>query len=211
MNGLSFSQMRRIQFIAANYSRLQGLRGLPIGLLLFGMSFWANVQHGPAPRPVLIPILLGMAAVGLYWLVDRYYKQAFGQVIPVTRGHLGWLVNIATTVLALVAFLIENTAHLSFSPTGIVLAAAFLIDYLMLVLMTQQWYLPFWPVFPLLMSIVSILPVLGLADWWTVMGIKVQILGVMMASGLIMVAAAMSSHVYFTRMLTREVSHGGSV
>ena len=71
--------------------------------------------------------------------------------------------------------------------------------------------MPFWPLFALLIALFSILPVFGLYGWWWLIGAKAQIYGVMMVSGLIMVVAAIVSHVIFTRMLSREVPNGGRV
>src|SRR5512146_1312414 len=104
MDGLSFSRIRRIQFLAANYSRLQGLRGLPLGLLLFAVTVWAALQRGPAPRPILIPLALGTVTAILYWWIDRYYKQAFGKVIQAPRGHLEWIIGIGGAIVGLAAF-----------------------------------------------------------------------------------------------------------
>lgn len=212
MTGLSFSQIQRIRFVAANYSRLQGLRGLPVGLLLFAVALWANWQHGPAPRPVFIPLVLCAVGVALYWLIDRYYRRAFGKVAPRPRGHLSDWVGLAGGALALAAFFIENAAHhLLFSPTGLVLAAGLLADYLLLVRETHIRYMPFWPLFSLLLVIISILPVFGLYGWWLAVGIQVQILAVMMASGLIYSIASVASHLYFVHWLPGEALDGGRI
>jgi hypothetical protein len=212
MNDLPISQIRRTRFIAANYSRLQGLRIFPFGLLLFAVTYITNLQHGPAPHSVLPQILFAIAAAVLYWLIDRYYTRTFGQIVRPSRGHLDLIAGICGGAMGLVAFLIENNYHhLPFSPIGLVLAAAIIIDYLMLARITEVWYMPFWPVFALLIAIISILPVLGLTGWWTIIGARTQFMGVLMASGLIFIVYSIASHIYFIKMLSQEVPDGGSV
>lgn len=211
MDGLAFSQIRRIRFIAANYSRLQGLRILPIGLLLFAVTFWTTLQRGPAPRPILIPLILSASAAGLYVLIDRYYKKVFGQVVQAPRGHLDWIVSIGGAAAGLGALFVDMNFHLPFSALGLVIAIAFLVDYLMLVRITEVWYMPFWPAFSLFVAIFSLLPLFGLTGWWRMIGVQTQLLGVLLASGLVMLIASVASHLYFTQVLSREVPNGGSI
>jgi hypothetical protein len=212
MNDLPISQIRRTRFIAANYSRLQGLRILPFGMLLFAVIYVSNIQRGPAPHSILPQFLFVIAAAVLYWLIDRYYTRTFGQIVRPSRGHLDLIAAIGGGAMGLAAFLIENNYHhLPFSVIGLVLAAAIIIDYLLLAGITEVWYMPFWPVFALLIAIVSILPIFGLTGWWIIIGARTQFIGVLMASGLIFIAYAITSHIYFIKMLSREVSNGGSV
>lgn len=210
MNAVNLPDPRRIQFIAANYSRLQGLRSLPIGLLLFFVTFWANQQRGPAPRPILAPILIAAAGLGLYWLIDGYYTRAFGRVIS-PRGHIDWVVGMIGAVVGLAAFGVDITWDLPVSAVGLCLAVSILADYLMLARINQVWYMSFSPVFALLIALVSVLPALGFEDWWQALGIKTGLLGVLMVSGLILIAASIVSHVYFTRALAQEARYGRSV
>jgi hypothetical protein len=208
MNELSFSQLRRILFIAANYTRLQGLRALPLAFLLFAVTFWANWERGPVPRPLHIPLLLSAVSAGLYWLIDGYYKRAFGQAVQAPQGHLYWVFLAAGALLALIAFIIDVTLQLPFIIVGIVMGAGLLIDYLMLVRITQVWYMPIYPLFGLSIIFVSVLPVFGLEGWWTVIGARSHLLGVIMSAGLIMTAAAVVSHIVFTRALPKEAPNG---
>lgn len=210
MNAVNLPDPRRIQFIAANYSRLQGLRSLPIGLLVFFVTLWANQQRGPAPRPVLVPVLIAAAGLGLYGLIDMYYKRVFGQVVS-PRGHLDWILGIAGAVAGLVAFAIDITWEPPVSMIGLCLAAAVLADYLTLVQINRIWYLSFAPVFALLIALVSILPALGLDGWWRALGIKTGVLGVLLVSGLILIVSSLASHFYFIHVLAQEARYGRSV
>jgi hypothetical protein len=213
MTRFAFSQMRQTRLIAASYSRLQGLRGLPVGFGLFAISFWANAQRGPAPRPVTIPVLLGAVALALYWLIDRYYVRAFGKVHQArgSRRYLELIGAMAGTGLALAAFYVDVSYRLPFSATGLILAGALLLDYLLAVRFTEFWYMPFWPMFALLIGLLSILPLLGLDGWWEWVGARAQILGITMLAGLDIVIASAISHLYFTWSLSAEVSHGRSL
>lgn len=213
MDPTAFSQMRQIRLIAASYSRLQGLRGLPVGFGLFAISFWASVQHGPAPRPVTMPVLLGTVALALYWLIDRYYGRAFGKVLQARRPrrYLGLIGTMAGCGLALAAFFVDVSYRLPFSATGLVLAGALLLDYLLAVRFTEFWYMPLWLMFPLLIGLLSILPLLGLDGWWEWVGAKAQILGITMLAGLAIMIASALSHLHLTRALSGEVSHGRSL
>ena len=43
--------LKKIRFVATNYSNLQGLRAIPLGLCLLAVCWWAAHLHYPA-RPV---------------------------------------------------------------------------------------------------------------------------------------------------------------
>ena len=46
----------QIQFIAANYSRMQGLRAVPVGLFTASAAFWTEKQ----PGDLTIPLATGL-------------------------------------------------------------------------------------------------------------------------------------------------------
>jgi hypothetical protein len=212
MENTSFSQIKRIQFLAFNYSRLQGLRGLPPALTLFAVVVWANWSSGPAPRPILFPLLLAVAGMFAYWLIDRYYKKGYGRVVQAPRGHLEWLIAVGGGVLGLAAFVIDVTVHaLPFLVVGLFMAIAILCDYLMLMRFSRARYLPIYPILALLIAVSSILPVFGLSGWWKAIGVKNQLLGVLVVSSALMAASSIVSHIYFTHLLPKEAPNGRSV
>lgn len=210
MNTARADSLRHMRFIAANYTRLQGLRGLPFFLALFAVTFWANRQTGPAPRPILPPLLLAVGFLALAWPISRYYQQAFGRVEikPRLRKWMDWIINAGGGIVCLAAFLADTYLKLPFSMLGLALALAFLVDYLLTVHFTEYWYMPFWPVFPALITLVSLLPQLGAGEWWKLFGIHAQMLGVVMAASLVMMIASVVSHGYFAGRLPGEGTDG---
>ena len=66
----------QIQFIAANYSRLQGLRAVPVGMLVIFASVWAMYNQGDLG----VPLVAVVGSILLYWLIDHYYANVFGRI-----------------------------------------------------------------------------------------------------------------------------------
>jgi uncharacterized membrane protein YoaK (UPF0700 family) len=98
------TDLQKVRFITVNYSRLQGLKAVPSGLLLFLVVLWANAQTGPA-RDLTLPLVWLLAGAVLYALIDRYYKRTYGRVEP--AGHAYWmdvLLSTAFSIIALGAF-----------------------------------------------------------------------------------------------------------
>jgi hypothetical protein len=55
----------------------------------------------------------------------------------------------------------------------------------------------------ILIIMVSILPLLGMANFWNIFGIKHPLLGVLIMVGVIMVIGGIGAHIYFVRSLPR--------
>jgi len=71
--------LKEIRFVATNFYNLQGLKAVPLGMMLVFVSLWANEQTGPASN--LGPPLLGIVVLLLLlFAVDRYYLHTFGLV-----------------------------------------------------------------------------------------------------------------------------------
>jgi hypothetical protein len=77
----------RIRFVTAYYSRLMGLRAVPVGLILFVIAVWMNAQAGRT-RDLGSLLLWSAAGAAAYLLIDRYYRLAFGRVEPVAHSRL---------------------------------------------------------------------------------------------------------------------------
>lgn len=207
----NLSDMHRLQFMAANYGRLQGLRGLPIGSLTLLVALWANFDRGPAPRPVLPYILFALFALIGMALIDRYYSRSFGNVIGNPAGHLSWVVSLVGGSVALLAFLFDTRFQLPVSLTGLVFAVSMLADYLFLVGITRVWYMPLMPVFPLIVALFSASSLLGMDAWWKVLGFRAEILAVVMVAGLMILLVSLLSHFYFIHMLPGKFTNGTSI
>lgn len=73
--------LKRVRAVTANYSYLQGLRLVPMGLVLIWLAaLGADWLPGLAPGDPLPAFLsLGLAVLGV-WLIGFYYMRTFGRV-----------------------------------------------------------------------------------------------------------------------------------
>jgi len=207
MDSASFSEIQKTRFLAMNFSRLQGLRAVPTGLLLFLVTLWGNTLHGPA-RDFILPGSAVVVCGGLYILVDRYYQQTFGHVVASSESRRADLaLSIIGGLVGLAAFLVDVQLKPPVSFIGLVFAAAFVWEYIRMVLNIHRWYIPLMPFFGLLIAVFSLLPALGLGGWWQQIGVKSELLGVCMVVGAVMLIAGLLSHLYFIRALPQEPRH----
>ncbi|MCL4562919.1 MAG: hypothetical protein M1281_20180 [Chloroflexi bacterium] len=190
--------IKHTRFLAKNYPQLQGLRAIPLSLCLLVITLWANSQQGPA-RDLTLPILLALGCLVFYLLVDRYYNRVYGRVKR-TVTHAEMFLSTIGAVLALAAFIGDNLNITEVSLLGLVFAAVFAF--------TGFWY---WrPVKSVLnlnlvlaacFAILSILPVVGIRDWWGFLGLKDSILGFTLLFGIFGVIGGLIFHIYFVRSL----------
>ena len=202
--------LNRIRFLTANYPSLQGLKYVPQGLLAILMSLWGNSLRKPA-TDLTLPILFVALCSALYLLLDRYYANAFGKVQPTaTQRWVEWLSSIAGGVLGLVAFAIDVSLKLPVSILGLVISAAFLVDYLRITRLAKDRFLLYYPVMAAVMIVISISPLIGPAEWWRSIGINHPVLGVLMISGLLIVTIGFLIHLSLIRNLPpmQKVNNG---
>jgi hypothetical protein len=197
------------RFLTKNYSNLQGLRAIPSGLCILLVSLWANTLHGRA-SDLTLPILESAACLVLFLLIDRYYNRVFGKVKR-TYSHAELLFMALSGLLALAAFVVDSDfgLNLPFSTLGLVFAAV--------ILGSGVWY---WVqaktllvsnlLLGLLIAILSILPVFGVSDWWTALGIKHFLLAMTILFGVYIIIVGIIGHIYFIRSLPAmpEPNHG---
>jgi hypothetical protein len=196
-------RFKQTHFLAANYSSLQGLRSVPVGLLLLFVSIWANGQHGPV-RNLTLPILFGVATLAFLIVIDQYYSHVFGRVQrTITSRRIDLIGSIIFCILALGAFMLDTNYDFSLSSVGLVFAAFFLVEYLKVILLYKNRFFVVNLVMSILIIMVSILPLLGLANFWSIFGIKHPLLGVLIMVGVIMVIGGLGAHFYFVRSLPR--------
>lgn len=197
----------QIRFLAANYSKLQGLREVPVGLLVASVSVWAMYNHGPT-ADLTLPILLTAGAILLYWLIDRLYINAFGRIRPTAKMRL-WetTVSILFGVLALLAFWLDTAQDLPFSVLGLVFAAALFEEFWRATRSVKDRSLRLYPenfIAACLILMLSLLPLTGLA-WWEKLGLKSQVLSMLTIIGFLITAAGIWGHIRIVRVLpTRE-------
>lgn len=194
------NQYTQIQFIAANYSKLQGLRQVPVGLLVASVSVWALDQQGDLG----IPIVLTLAAILLYWAIDRFYVNTFGRIRPTVKMRI-WEVtaSVLAGLLALLAFWLDTAYDLPFSAVGLVFTAELFDDFLRATHPLKQRSFGLYPenlTVAGLILFLSLLPLTGL-DWWKALGLPEQILGMLLIIGILLVVAGIWGHVRVTRAL----------
>ncbi|MEL7658312.1 MAG: hypothetical protein AAGU75_20650 [Bacillota bacterium] len=210
MDTSSISDVTKIRFLAVNYTRLQGLRAIPVGLFAILMTLWAN-QQKDLPVNYLLPILCGLLCLGLNFIIDRMYRKTFGNVSATPHNRQIELITVVIGVaIALVAVWLDNGAHLPFSAIGLVLAVAMMADYFRMVYFARSWYKPLTILTlfcSLVIAMISIFPALGFDNWWLQIGIRVEILAVFMVTGVVMIIFGLISHNYFIQTLSKEGSH----
>lgn len=201
-----FPEIKNTRFLAVNFTRLQGLRAVPVGLLQILIAYWANLQHGRAN--IILPIFLALICAGFYFLIDRYYAKTFGKVVATSeRRRSDWILSIIAGIVGLAAFWLDNIHFLPVSLVGVAIACGILADYVRLLRHAQGLYAPFNILIVLLIITISILPVLGLNSWWLQIGFRVQLLAVFMMTGLLFTVNGFLGHLLFVRMLPGETNN----
>jgi hypothetical protein len=194
----------QIQFMAANYSRLQGLRAVPIGMLAVFAAIWSLYNHGPN-ADLRAPILVAIAAGLLYWLLDRYYNHMFGEIKRTPRQRIVELAgSIVFGILGLLAFILDATQMVPISAIGIVFAISFL-EYFSRAF-PSDWgkiftRFPENVIAATLILVISLLPLFGIS-WWHVFGIRSQLSAVFMLVGFVLTITGIWSHIRLVHALS---------
>ena len=190
----------QIQFIAANYSKLQGLRQVPVGLLVTSVSVWAMGHQGD----LVIPFLLAVAAGLLYWAIDRYYVNTFGRIRPTEKMRVWEIIaSVVAGVLALVAFWLDTAYELPFSAVGLVFTAELFDDFLRATHPLKKRSFGLYPenlTAACSILLLSLLPLTGL-NWWQALGFPEQIMGMLLIIGILLVVVGVWGHIRITRAL----------
>jgi hypothetical protein len=197
-------RVSQIQFITANYSRLQGLRAVPVGILAVFVSIWTLYHQGPS-ADLSAPILVAMITVLLYWLTDLYYHNTFGEIKRTTRQRTWELfVSVVGGVLGLLAFLLDSMKILPISAIGLVFAASFL-EYFWRA-KPSEWrkiftHFPENIVAAILVMVISIMPLFGIF-WWKAFGLKSQVIAIFMVVGIVIIVTGILGHFRLIRALS---------
>ena len=207
--------LEKIRFITVNYSRLQGLKAIPSGLLLFLVVLWTNGQKGPA-RDLTLPLLWLFFGIVLYGGIDWYYRRTYGRVEP-TRRVL-WADVILSTVFSLVAlgaFAIDMEFNLPVSIFALVFAAGLLSDYFRMLRLAGVKSLAIFPAGLLCIieiALSAFLPLLG-QPALAVLGFHSPLFLVYAVDGIITVIYGIAGHLYLVRSMppAGEANYGQSV
>jgi hypothetical protein len=195
---------QQIQFIAANYSRLQGLRAIPVGMLAVFVSVWTLYNQGPT-ADLTAPIVVTIVTALLYWLTDHYYNRVFGKVKQTSRQRRWeFISSVGFGILGLLAFGLDTTEVMPISTLGLVFAISF-FEYFWRA--NKFEWRKFFTIFPengvaaILVFVISILPLFGVF-WWTAIGIKSQVVGVFMVVGIVIILTGIWGHIRMVRALS---------
>ena len=197
------SRFQEIRFIAANYSRLQGLREVPVGLLVSSVSIWAMNSQGPSAN-LTMPITLTLGAALIYWLIDQFYGRTFGRIRQTAKMRV-WetTASILFGLLALLAFWLDTEQDLPVSTLGLVFAMALFEDFWRATSFIKERSFTLYPENLLAAFIIlalSLLPLTGLA-WWEMIGMQSQVLGMLFFIGILITLAGIWGHVRILRTL----------
>ena len=198
----------QIRMITVNFSTLQGLKMVPLGLLLTVVSLWANSGTGPR-RDVLFPGACVVAGFFLYYLISRYYARVFGTVQPTAAMRRNEIIRgVLGGILGLAAFLADVTYKLPISFIGLVLGLAPLGEHLWLSRQSRVRVEPVIIGVTVLITILSLLPLAGV-NWWQPLGIRSRLVGVCVITGIIFVALGIWEHIRLVKLLPppEEANH----
>ena len=194
--------IHKTRFLAANYSNLQGLKAVPLGLLLLAVVLWANGLRERA-EDLSLPILFSVSAAALIAWANRFYRAHYGRVESTPRQRkTEWAIGVAGGIIGLTAFFLDTLVRLPISMVGLVFAAAVVTDYL-----RMQWYAPGRYLFPLalvsflILLTASILPILGGGAWWRWLDLRGQLYGVLFVAGVVITLNGLIGHFYLAHQL----------
>jgi hypothetical protein len=200
--------LNQVRMVTANFSVLQGLKMVPLGLLLLVVTLWANAQTGPA-RNFLLPGGCIPAAFLLYWIIARYYDRTYGtvQAMPAQRRS-EWLRGALGGALGLAAFLLDVYARPAVSLIGLMMAGVILGELVRLGWNSKPLPILLYPFIGgvLLLAGLSLLPAAGL-DWWHPLGIKTKMLGVTATAGVLFMLFGVLGHMALNTYLGLGGSH----
>jgi len=192
------NSLKQTRYFAKNYTQLQGLRAIPLGLCLLLVTIWANRQQGPA-RNFTLPILAVLAGLILYLLIDRYYNRAYGKVKrKVTFAD--WIMEIALAGLALAAFIVDTREFFRISLLGLTLAVTFAANGFLYCRPATVLFI-FNLVLAAGMALLSLAPMIGISNWWNFLGLNHPLLAITFLFGISVVISGMIGHIYFIRSL----------
>lgn len=192
-----------IQFMASNYSRLQGLREVPVGMLVVFVSIWAMYNHGPT-ADLSAPLLALLGTALLYWLAGRYYDRTFGRVKQTSHHRKReFAASVLFGLLGLLAFWLDTAVEIPFCALGLVFAGALFENFWRATELDRKNAISLFPenlAATILILIVSILPVFGL-EWWKIFGMESQVVSVFMVIGIVIILAGIWGHMRIVRAL----------
>ncbi len=207
--------LEKVRFITVNYSRLQGLKAVPPGILLFLIILWANTQTGEN-RDLTMPLVWFLAGIILYALIDWYYRRTYGRVEQTGRTYwMDVIFSTAFSVLAIGVFVVDTGDWIPVSLFALMFAAGMFLDYIRMLRLADVKNLTIFPVGLLCIAEIALsafLPLLG-ERALAVFGFRNPMFLVYAVDGIITVVYGIAGHLYLVRSMTPagEASHGQPV
>lgn len=206
--------LTRIRFIATNYINLQGMRNLPIGACLLGVTLYVNqLHHALQGWDYGLLFVIVLLSASLFFFIDRYYLANYGHVQRTPQSRkLEWLVSSILAILALAAFWMDVKNIFQISMIGIICAVGILTEYFRLSWFTKEKLMIYYPIGAVILIIISLLPVLGLPNWWVTFGFKSQLLAISAILGICTLVASLIGHFVLMQLLSSmEESHANAI
>jgi hypothetical protein len=197
--------IKEIRFVATNYFNLQGLKNVAIGIFGILVVLWGNkLKYPMSMQSWIILGLVVVVSMAIYFGFDRYYLHNFGKVkLTVESKRLEWLVGIFCLILVIAAFWLKSSYKLPpISILGLVFGIGLLADYIRITWLVKGRHLLYYPIGVVLAIVLSLLPLLGLPQWWKLVGLRSEALGIGLFMGLFSIFAGIWGHSYLVRTLS---------
>ncbi|PWH11732.1 MAG: hypothetical protein DDG60_16925 [Anaerolineae bacterium] len=199
--------IEQIQYLTQNYSRLQGLRAIPVGIFVLLAGIWANFAAGNLGMPFVLLLITWLG----YGLIDQYYARQYGKVTTLRQRRIQeFITGILFMVLALVSFVFDSAQVLAMSSVGLVIAAGILADFWQNI--SKPAYSFEAIISAALIAMLSLLPLAGW-QWWHWVGVGTLTNGILILSGLLMIGMGVIGHGRLTHTLkaVEKASHEQSI
>jgi hypothetical protein len=213
--GGNMTDVEKIRFITLNYSRLQGLKAVPAGLLVFLVILWTNAQTGMA-RDLTLPVIGLFVAVLFYAFIDWYYHRTFGRVEQSGRSLAADVIfGAALAIIALGAEIFDGKSIIPMSVFPLVFAVGLALDYLRMCRMSGARSPAIFPAglaFIGLIALSAFLPLLGNTAAREI-GFRSPLFLVYGVDGILLTLFGLAEHLFLVRSMPRlrEAADGKSV
>lgn len=199
----------QIRSLTANFSNLQGLKGLPIGLYFIFLAGYNLGWFGSSNDRGLPMIVLALALVS-FFPIRAAYGRRYGKVVPTRRYHVREILYVVVAVILIfLAMMLDSiltyTVGLTFSLQALAWGLFFL---------SFAWWLnrAHYVLYFLVFVALSFLPVLGLVEKAWLFDYVEGYIG-WMVLGLTLIVGGVVDHLYIVGNLRAagEVTDGASI
>jgi hypothetical protein len=197
------TELRSLRFVTINYSRLQGLKVVPSGLLLFLISLWTNAQQ-ERERDLSLPLIFLFGGILVYAVIDGYYRRTFGRVEQTMRAL--WtdvIFSTAFSVVVLLAVVWDMSWLGPISLFPLVFASGLLLDYLRMLRLAGNLPIATLPAALICIGLIALsafLPLAG-ADAWKAAGFRTPLFAVFSLNGILIVLYGLVGHLFLVRSM----------